>query len=262
MLYQEGAMQKIGSAQLQLASVKSPGTGATSNLSRTSPIPRVGPEPSRTSRSSTTLATISAGILLLIMGLLPGCSDQAAKPAESVKEEPKGPELVTGRSGFQKIYIAARGWAPDPQPFRIESTPTSDGNGHDGKWAVWRTGFASPSRRSVKTYVWSGSAAPDAPSRGVSAGTEDTYNPNNSSTTTFDVAFLKVDSDQAFTTAQKHGGDKVLAKSPDTPVNYVCDWNRNTNELVWHVIYGANRESVKLNVAVNASSGEFIRVEK
>jgi hypothetical protein len=32
--------------------------------------------------------------------------------------------------------------------------------------------------------------------------------------------------------------------------------------LVWHVIYGANRESVKLNVAVNASSGEFIRVEK
>jgi len=255
-------MQKIGSAQLQFANVERPGTGATPNLSQTSPIPRVGPQPSRTSHSSATLARMSAGILLLSMGLLPGCSDQSAKPAENVKEEPKGPELVTGRFGFQKMYIAARGWAPDPQPFRIESTPTSDGNGHDGKWAVWRTGFASPSRRSVKTYVWSGSAAPDAPSRGVSAGTEDTYNPNNSSTTTFDVAFLKVDSDQAFATAQKHGGDKVLAKSPDTAVNYVCDWNRNTNELVWHVIYGANRESVKLNVAVNASSGEFMRVEK
>ncbi len=255
-------MQNIGCAQSQFANVESQGTGATSNISRTSPIPRVGPHPSRTSRSSTTLARISAGILLLSMGLLPGCSDQSAKPTESVKEEPKGPELVTGRSGFQKLYIAARGWAPDPQPFRIESTPTRDGNGHDGKWAVWRTGFASPSRRSVKTYVWSGSAAPDAPSRGVSAGTEDTYNPNNSSTTTFDVAFLKVDSDQAFATAQKHGGDKVLEKSPDTPVNYVCDWNRNTNELVWHVIYGANREAVKLTVAVNASSGEFIRVEK
>ena len=255
-------MQNIGSAQLHFANVESQGTGATSNISRTSPIPRVGPHPSRTSHSSTRLARISAGILLLSMGLLPGCSDQSAKPTESVKEEPKGPELVTGRSGFQKLYIAARGWAPDPQPFRIESTPTRDGNGHDGKWAVWRTGFASPSRRSVKTYVWSGSAAPDAPSRGVSAGTEDTYNPNNSSTTTFDVAFLKVDSDQAFTTAQKHGGDKILEKSPDTPVNYVCDWNRNTNELVWHVIYGANRESVRLTVAVNASSGEFIRVEK
>jgi hypothetical protein len=255
-------MQKIGSAQLPFANRESPGTGATSNLSRRSYIPRVGPQPSGTNHSSPTLARISAAILLLSMGLLPGCSDQSAKPAETVKEEPKGPELVTGRSGFQKVYIAARGWAPDPQPFRIESTPTGDGNGHDGKWAVWRAGFASPSRRSVKTYVWSGSAAPDAPSRGVGAGIEDTYNPNNSSTTTFDVAFLKVDSDQAFATAQKHGGDKVLAKSPDIPVNYVCDWNRNTNELVWHVIYGANRETVKLNVAVNASSGEFLRVEK
>ncbi len=169
-------MHKIDSAQSRFANLESPGTGATSNLSRTSPIPRVGPEPSRTNHSSPTLARISAGFLLLSMGLLPGCSDQSAKPAESVKEEPKGPELVTGRSGFQKVYIAARGWAPDPQPFRIESTPTSDGKGHDGKWAVWRTGFASPSRRSVKTYIWSGSAAPDAPSRGVSAGTEDTYN--------------------------------------------------------------------------------------
>src|ERR1700694_2373495 len=133
MLYQEGAMQKIGSAQLQFANVESPGTGATPSLSRTSPIPRVGPQPSRTRHSSPALARISVATLLLSMGLLPGCSDQSAKPAERVKEEPKGPELVTGRYGFQKMYIAARGWAPDPQPFRIESTPTSDGNGHERK---------------------------------------------------------------------------------------------------------------------------------
>jgi hypothetical protein len=255
-------MQKTGSAQLPFAGMQSQGTDATSDISRTSHLPRIGPRLPRASCSSARLARIFAGFLLVSLGLLPGCTDQSAKPAESLKEEPAKPELATGRSGFQKVYIAARGWAPDPQPFRVESSPTSDGNGHDGKWAVWRTGFASPSRRSVKTYIWSGSVAPDAPSRGVSAGTEDTYNPNNASTTVFDVAFLKVDSDQAFATAQKHGGDKVLEKSPDTPVNYVCDWNRNTNELTWHVIYGANRESVTLTVAVNASSGEFIRVEK
>ena len=253
-------MQKTCYAQLQFATRQMEGIDATSDIRWTSHSSRV--VPPYTSQSSARLARIFASVLFVSLGLLLGCSDQSAKPAESVKEEPRKPELATGRSGFQRVYIAARGWAPDPQPFRIESNPTSDGNGHDGKWAVWRTGFASPSRRSVKTYVWSGSAAPDAPSRGVSAGTEDTYNPNNSSTTTFDVAFLKVDSDQAFATAQKHGGDKVLDKSPDTPVNYVCDWNRNANELVWHVIYGANRESVKLTVAVNASSGEFIRVEK
>jgi hypothetical protein len=76
------------------------------------------------------------------------------------------------------------------------------------------------------------------------------------------MAFLKIDSDQAFETAQKHGGDKVLEKAADTPVIYVCDWNHNTNELVWHVIYGASREGAKLTVSVNASTGEFIRVEK
>jgi len=76
------------------------------------------------------------------------------------------------------------------------------------------------------------------------------------------MAFLKIDSDQAFATAQKHGGDKVLEKTPDTPVIYICDWNHNTSELTWHVIYGSSREGAKLTVAVNASTGEFIRVEK
>jgi hypothetical protein len=114
----------------------------------------------------------------------------------------------------------------------------------------------------VKPFFWSGSNAPDAPSRGVSPGNEDTYNPGNASTQVFDAAFLKVDSDQAFATAQKHGGDKILEKDPSTPVTYVCDWNHNTNELTWHVIYGVSRETAKLTVAANASTGEFIRVEK
>jgi hypothetical protein len=197
----------------------------------------------------------------MILALLAACDSNTGKPPEA-KPQPKGPELLTGRSAFQKVYIAARGWARDAEPFRIESTATSDGNGQDGKWAVWRASFGSPALRSVKPYIWSGSATADAPSRGVSPGTEDTYNPNNASTQVFDVAFLKVDSDQALATAQKHGGDKILEKDPTTIVNYVCDWNHNTNELVWYVIYGANRESAKLTVAVNASTGEFIRVEK
>jgi hypothetical protein len=205
---------------------------------------------------------MSIALLLILLAAFTGCDSEPAKPAESAKPAPKGPELLTGRSGFQKTYIAAHGWAADSKPFRIESTSTTDGNGQDGKWAVWRASFASPSQRAAKPYVWSGSAAPDAPSRGVSPGTEDTYNPSNASTQIFDVAFLKVDSDQALATAQKHGGDKVLEKDSSTPVNYVCDWNHNTNQLVWHVIYGPGRENAKLTVAVDASTGDFIRVEK
>lgn len=203
---------------------------------------------------------VLAVLVLTLLALLTACSD-TSKPAET-KPEVKGPELITARSAFQKLYVAARGWNADAKPYRIESVATSDGNGQDGKWAIWRCSFASPAQRSERNYTWSGSAANGAPDRGVNPGTEDSYSATNASTQVFDMAFLKIDSDQAFATAQKHGGDKILEKTPDTPVIYVCDWNHNTSELIWHVIYGASREGAKLTVAVNASTGEFIRVEK
>jgi hypothetical protein len=198
---------------------------------------------------------------LLILALVVSCNSNPA-PSPEAKPEPKGPELLTARAAFQKLFIAARNYAADVKPFRIESTPTTDGNGHDGKSAIWKTSFASAMQHGVKPFTWSGSDATDAPSRGVSPGNEDVYNPGNASTQVFDVAYLKVDSDQAFTVAQKHGGEKILQKDPATPVIYICDWNHNTNELIWHVIYGPDRDNAKLTVAVNASTGEFIRVEK
>ena len=205
------------------------------------------------------VAAIVAAALLVTMS---GCSSESNKPAEPETPEKKEPDLITARSAIQRMYIAARGWNSDARPYRLEAVATTDGNGHDGKWAVWRASFASPAQRSEKSFTWSGSAADGAPSRGINPGTEDSYSASNASTTVFDMAFLKIDSDQAFETAQKHGGDKVLEKAADTPVIYVCDWNHNTNELVWHVIYGAAREGAKLTVSVNASTGEFIRVEK
>jgi len=208
------------------------------------------------------MSAIGVGAALLSLALLTGCSSEPEKPAEPAKPEVKGPELLTARSGFQKTYVAARGWNQEAKPYRLESVVTSDGNGRDGKWAAWRASFGSPTQRSAKTFVWSGSAADGAPSRGVSFGIEDSYSPTNASTQVWDVQFLKIDSDQALATAQKHGGDKILEKAPDTPVTYVCDWNRNSNQLIWHVIYGSSRENAKLTVSVDASTGEFIRVEK
>ena len=205
---------------------------------------------------------VPALLVILFLAVLSACTSEPSKPAEQPKPEPKGPELLTARSAFQKMYVAARGWNLDARPYRIESVTTTDGNGHDGKWAVWRASFASPNARVEKTYTWSGSTADGAPTRGLSFGVDDSYSATNASTQVFDMAFLKIDSDQAAETAQKHGGDKVLEKAADTPISFVCDWNRNTNELVWHVIYGPSREKAKLTVAVNASTGEFLRVEK
>ena len=196
------------------------------------------------------------------LAMLSACSSDT-KPAGSEKPEVKPPDIVGARSGFQRSYITARGWNQDAQPYRIESVLTTDGgNGHDGKWAVWRSSFASPSARAEKTFTWSGSNAEGAPGRGVNPGVEDSYSPSNASTHVFDPQFLKIDTDQALDTAKKHGGDKILQDAPDTPVTYVCDWNHNTNQLVWHVIFGSAREGAKLVVSVDASTGNFIRVEK
>jgi len=214
---------------------------------------------------STFLGTIhvwfSALLAVTLLGLLTACTSEPSKPAET-KPEVKGPELITARSAFQKLYVAARGWNQDAKPYRLESTVTSDGNGHDGKAAIWRASFGSETKRSEKSYTWSGSGAEGAPERGVNPGIEDSYSPSNASTAVFDMAFLKIDSDQALATALKHGGDKILEKEPNTPIVYVCDWNHNTNELIWHVIFGTSRDQAKLTVAVNASTGEFMRVEK
>lgn len=199
---------------------------------------------------------------LLALVFLAGCSSEPTKPAQTEKPQPKPPEFQTGRVAFQKTYIAARGWARDAQPYRLESQITADSQGKDGKAGVWRAYFGSAVGRGAKPYVWSGTDAADAPSRGISPGNEDTYNPNNSSTQVFDIQFLKIDSDKAFEIAQKHGGDKVLEKAPDTPILYMLDWSRATGQLIWHVIYGISRDQAKLIVDVNATSGEFIRVEK
>jgi len=216
---------------------------------------------SRHGRVPVTKVFVTAVFTIAILALLAGCNSSTTN-TPAAKPEVKPPELLTGRAAFYKTFIAARNYAADAKPFRIESTPSSESNGQDGKSTIWRISYASATQRGVKPFFWSGSNAPDAPSRGVSPGNEDVYNPSNASTQVFDAAFLKVDTDQAFAEAQKHGGDKILEQDPTTPVLYICEWNHNTNQLVWHVIYGASRETAKLTVSVDASTGAFIRVEK
>jgi hypothetical protein len=193
-------------------------------------------------------------LMLLAFAVITGCTSEPSQPAP--KAEP--PEALTGRSAFQKLYIAARGWAADVRPYQLQSQVIADNKGKDGKAAIWRAAFASASMRASKPYTWSGVDSAEAPSRGVSPGTQDPYTPGND----FDIQFLKIDSDKAFDVGQKHGGDKVLAQAADTPVAYLLDWNRSGNNLVWHVIYGNSRNDAKLVVDVDASSGEFIRKEQ
>ena len=184
---------------------------------------------------------------------LVGCDD--TKPAPPA--QPKTSQFETGRFALQKMIPAARGWSPDANPIQLTSSTNSESNGHDGKAGFWRAVFASPARGKSEPFSWSGLIDPDVP-RGVNHGVQDTYSASNRSMMTWDLNYLKIDTDQAFETAQKHGGKELLEKDPKTPVSYLLDFDASSNQLRWHVMYGT---PTKLTVFVDASSGNFLRKE-
>lgn len=181
-----------------------------------------------------------------------GCNDNAPKPA------PKANEFETGRFALQKMYLSARLWAADAQPVNLSSSATSDSNGAEGKAGNWRALFASRTRQKSQPFLWSGMA--DAP-RKIDHGVEDTYNPNNRSMQTWDPNFLKIDTDQAYSVAQQHGGKQLQEKDPKIGISYLLDFDPLTSQLRWHVIYGDGGSSGRLTVMVDATSGEFLRKE-
>ena len=200
-------------------------------------------------------------LLCVVAATLAGCS--SSKPAEQqAQSAPKQAEYGTGRVAFQKMYLSARGWAPDAAPFRLQSQFTPDAPTSEGKAGLWRASFGSPARHMMKMFIWSGLVGADAPEQGISFSAEDSWSPTNANTHVFEVGFVKVDSDKAYEVAQKNGGSKLTQKDPKQPVFFVLDWDSQKNLLLWHVIYGTTQDDAKLRIAVNASTGDFERVEK
>jgi len=205
--------------------------------------------------------------LCLTLAILVSCSSEKKASTESPSQPTANPAVKeaqydTGRTAFQRMFVAARAWAPDVRPFRLQSQYTTDAPTAEGKAGLWRASFASPSKRMMKLFVWSGLVGPDAPEQGISFSAEDSWSATNSSTVPFDIGFLKVDSDKAYEVAQKNGGEKLTMKDPKQPVIFLLSWDATKNQLVWHVLYGENPSEAQLRIAVDATSGAFLRVEK
>jgi hypothetical protein len=203
--------------------------------------------------------------------LASGCSSTDAKPKESSSDTGAGataapakkePVLYSGQQAFNRMLVLAMKWAPDAQPARLESVLTTETNGHDGKSAVWRGYFASPSRRAVKTFVCSGSRLRGAPPFGVSTeGGDSAYN-SQSASLAFSQYLLKSDTDGAATVAQQHGGDALLKKDAEQPITYVLLKDKRLNGPAWYVIYGPSETDRKGIAVVNAATGTFVSAGK
>jgi hypothetical protein len=203
-------------------------------------------------------------LLLLFVIVLVACDSKPASntlTAPKPKTAPKAAEYETGREAVQKLYIAAHNWSPDAKPFRLQSQYTPGDPATEGKAGIWRASFGSVARSSMKSFQWTGLTGPDV-EQGISHGGDDAYSPTNTSTQVFDMVYLKIDSDKAFEVAQKHGGEKLAKKDEKISVFYSLDWDKPKNKLVWHVAYGSSGDDSKLRVAVDATEGTFLRVEK
>src|ERR1022692_2854631 len=85
--------------------------------------------PSRKSSMKKPVVAAAVVVAILAAGLRAGCSSEPSKPATAEKPQPKAPEEITGSSAFYKCYISARLWAPDAQPYRVESGGTKSRDG-------------------------------------------------------------------------------------------------------------------------------------
>ena len=210
------------------------------------------------------LSVISVAILTA------GCSSTENKPKDSTPEKPvaaaqpqsKEPILYTGQEAFNRMMGLAMKWSPDAQPARLESVLTTETTGQNGKSTIWRAYFASPSRRSTKTIVCSGSRRPDAPPFGVSAeGREGAYNAE-AANLAFLPLLVKTDTDKAFAIAQQHGGEAILKKNAQQPITYILLKDRKQNVPVWYVIYGTSETDRNGIGVVNATTGAFVSAGK
>jgi hypothetical protein len=215
-------------------------------------------------RLAFTLSVISVALLTA------GCNSTQHNPNESTAEKPgsgaspqsKEPALYTGQEAFNRMMGLAMKWSRDAQPARLESVPTTETTGQNGKSAVWRGYFASPSRRSTKTIVCSGSRRPDAPPFGVSAeGSEGAYNAD-AANLAFLPLLVKTDTDKAFEITLQHGGEAILKKNAQQPITYLLLKDRKQNVPVWYVIYGTSEKDRKGISVINATTGVFVSAGK
>jgi hypothetical protein len=203
---------------------------------------------------------------LAFLALCVGCSEKPApesnQPAaeQSKPKKAEAPEFKAGREALQTLYAAARNWSIDSQPVGLTSNPRKGDSA--GKAQIWGASFASANKKQIRNFTWSGATGDDAPEAGVSQGSIDAYSPQNASTRPFDMNYLHVDSTDAFATAQKHGGAALLKKTPDMLTRYQLIWDARASRLHWSIKYDPSGASQKLNVIVDASTGQFMHVEK
>jgi hypothetical protein len=198
-------------------------------------------------------------LLFLLSGamvlLLTSCSET---PTVAKKEPEKPPEPVTGQSALFRMFQVARGsWASDVQVLKMNTIALSDvPDVPRGKAAAWQATFTSASRSQSRSYTYSIVEGQGNLHKGVFGLLEEGWSGPHGGNEPFPMAAVKVDTDAAYQTALKEGGD-YDKKNPGKPITFLLEKIAKYPDPVWRVIWGESVGTSNFSVYVDASTGDY-----
>ena len=200
-----------------------------------------------------TLALFSGCAMWL---LLSACSSETPTPTQKKAEE-KSAVPLTGRQALQQMYIAARGWAADIQPVKLNSILLPELKAEPGKAAAWEVIFVSASLGKARSYTYSSIESAGNLHQGVFAGPDQSWSGPSLTSKPFLMASVKVDSDDAYKTALKKGAE-YDKKNPGKPINLLLEANTRFPDTTWRVIWGESVGTSNFSIFVDASTGQYV----
>jgi hypothetical protein len=200
-------------------------------------------------------------VCLPLLWLLTACTGGSPTASSEKKAPEPPPEPVTAQQAFNRMYITARGWNGDVQPYRLGDLDLKEVKSEGGKAGAWECTFVSPSARRARRYTYSVAAVPSSGlQKGVTGGGEESWSPIGQNRP-FPIQSFKTDSVEAYDVAMKKGED-YAKKHPDIPVKFLLEATKRFSNPAWRVFWGESVATSSYSVFVDANTGGFLKIER
>lgn len=198
---------------------------------------------------------------LPVLALLTGCSEEPKKTAETAKEAAAPAEPVSAQSAVHQMFMKARAWAPDVQPFRVSAMNLQEVKSEGGKAGAWDATFVSESRGRTRRFTYSVLEVPASNlHKGVFAGPEDSWSPGGQNSP-FIIQALKADSTTAYDVAVKKSAE-YMKKNPNMPIQILLEKTKRFPNPAYRIIWGDSVATSNYSIFVDASTGEYLQTAR
>jgi len=187
-----------------------------------------------------------------------GPTTTSASNKEPDKVEATAPAVpVTAKTAFWEMYKAARAWAPDMLPIKLEAKPLNGMKFDGGKAGLWEAHFASPEKKQYTKFTYSVVAQPPDIRKGVTAGEALPWAGLTRDALAFQSSEFAVDSDVAYETAAAKASSWVK-EHPGIAMNTMSLGAASRFPgPVWYFLWGDKKNG--FYQLVSASTGKALK---